>query len=340
MKNSVDEEVNCDECKFTEEARRRKKHRILQKMKLEKLCHIFKGRGRNLKCEEFPDLAVILEYAFGEGDWIDRAGGGLESHPRLTDTVLYRAADSNTLMKHARETILALAPEGFNICLSSCFNYTQNYREGSYQSKRHHAGKRVNACLSLHKPLCTGVEQLVVNLHWLTHSVNLTMDMAHLDSNNVLIDSKDAKVNADVSPVQKPGKTWRKITPPDHDWNRLANTSVTPMSHLFMETDINHECNENDNYYYNIRRTGAAATLLNLLYFKPETVHPAFNEIFLLLTKLAVDKFFRKPNTNKLKEHFVFIVNNGSSEAPSNPLVKMWLARFAKVLNLESVTQK
>ena len=107
-------------------------------MKLENLCHIYKGRGQKLKCEEFLDLAGILEFVFGEGDRIDRVGGGLESHPRLTDTVLYRAADSNTVMRQARETILALAPEGFNISLSSCFSCTQNYREGTYQAKTHH----------------------------------------------------------------------------------------------------------------------------------------------------------------------------------------------------------
>lgn len=99
--------------------------------------------------------------------------------------MLYRAADSNTIMKHARETILALAPEGFNISLSSCFNYTQNYKEGTYQAKRHHAGRGNNACLSLHKPPRIGVEQFVINLRWSTHNVNLSMDHAHLHSHNV-----------------------------------------------------------------------------------------------------------------------------------------------------------
>ena len=41
---------------------------------------MFKGRGRKLKCEEFPDLTGILEFPFGESDRVDRAGGGLESH--------------------------------------------------------------------------------------------------------------------------------------------------------------------------------------------------------------------------------------------------------------------
>lgn len=119
-------EIQVRDPSTTEEAKRKKCSRLLQSTKLEKLCHVFKGRGRQLKCEEFPDLTGILEFGFGECDRVDRAGGGLESHPRLTDTVLYRAADSNTIMQQARETILALTPKGFSISLSTCFNYTQN----------------------------------------------------------------------------------------------------------------------------------------------------------------------------------------------------------------------
>ena len=137
-------------------AEKKKRLRILDTMKLEKLHHVFAGRGRDLKCEEFPDLAGIIEFAFGENDRLARAGGGLESHPRLIDTVLYRTVDNNTMMKHAREIILALAPQGFNISLSSCFNYTQNYHEGTYQAKRHHSGRGINACLS-----CTNLLELV-----------------------------------------------------------------------------------------------------------------------------------------------------------------------------------
>ncbi|CAB3980518.1 Hypothetical predicted protein [Paramuricea clavata] len=171
---------------LTGEQARRKKYRMLQKMKLEKLQHMFKGRGRLLKSDQFPDLAGVLQFCFGEGDRIDRAGGGLESHPRLIDTVLCCPADSNTIMKHTRETVLALAPKGFNISLSSCFNYTQNFKEGMYQAKRHHSGKGNNACLSLHKPPRIGNEQYVVNLQWSTHNINLTMDHAHLNSRSIM----------------------------------------------------------------------------------------------------------------------------------------------------------
>jgi hypothetical protein len=325
---------------LTGEPARRKKYRMLQKMKLEKLRHVFKGRGRLLKSDQFPDLAGVLEFCFGEGDRIDRAGGGLESHPRLIDTVLYRAADSNTIMKHARETILALAPEGFNISLSSCFNYTQNFKEGTYQAKRHHSGKGINVCLSLHKPPRIGNEQFVINLRWSTHNVNLTMDHAHLNSRSVMIDSKDAKakVHTDISPVQKPGKTWRKITLPDHDWAGLAHNAITPMTHLSMETES--EIKDERGQHVSITRTGVAATLVNILHFEHETVQRVFNEIFVLMVNPALDKHFQNPDTGRLKEHFVFIVDNWPSEAPSNSLVQMWLVRLARVLKLKSVTQK
>jgi hypothetical protein len=125
---------------------------------------------------QFPELATVLEYAFGERDIRTEGGGGLESHPRLTAGTLYRGADNATTMKQARELILSLAPAAFNISLSSCYNYTENYRKGSAMAKRHHAGKGVNANISLKLPPRTGVQQLVINLHWTTANVNSLVD--------------------------------------------------------------------------------------------------------------------------------------------------------------------
>lgn len=110
------------------------------------------------------------------------------------------------------------------------------------------------------------------------------------------------------------------------------------MSHLFIQTDLTFEDQKEQNLVYSVRRTGAAATLLNISYFEPETVHRVFNEIFLLLRNPSLDHLFRNPDTGKLKKHFAFIVDNGPSEAPSNPLVQMWLVRLARVLKLKSIT--
>ncbi len=53
----------------------------------------------------------------------------MEAHPRLTTGTLYRALDNVTTMKSARDILLSLAPSGFQISLSSCYDYTENYRK-------------------------------------------------------------------------------------------------------------------------------------------------------------------------------------------------------------------
>ncbi len=60
-------------------------NRVVNVRKQKEIRIIGGGRGRYLKGETFPELASILEFAFGEQDVRDRGGGGLESHPRLTD---------------------------------------------------------------------------------------------------------------------------------------------------------------------------------------------------------------------------------------------------------------
>ena len=55
-----------------------------------------------------------------------------------------------------------------------------------------------------------------------------------------------AKVQTDISPVKKPGSTCRKITLPDHDWSGVSHNSITPMTHLFMETELNLESNSEE----------------------------------------------------------------------------------------------
>ena len=89
-----------------------------------------------------------------------------------------------------------------------------------------------------------------------------------------------------------------------------------------METEINLEDATDEEYKYTVKKSGSAAILVNLSYFEPETVQRAFNELFLLLVNPALDQYFRSPETGKLKEHFIFVVDNGPSKAPSHPMVK------------------
>ena len=285
--------------------------RIIYARKLKEIRTIQKGRGRKLKSHEFPELAAVLEYAFGEHD-VQRGGGGLEAHPRLTTGTMYKACDSITTMKDAREMLLSLAPRGFTISLSSCYNYTENYREGSFQAKRHHAGKDVNASVSLRKPPRTGVDHLVINLHWSTANVNHLIDLAEEASSSVTI-SKDAKaiIPADIAPVQRPGHSWRKKDElPDHTWDQSRTNSITPMTFLFLKTKVTSTITEMNipiglqNTTLHITRSGKGVTLLYFSFFESATTLRCMNEILLLLSLSALDSFFRDSATGTLKKEF------------------------------------
>ena len=277
-------------------------------------------------------------------------GGGLEAHPRLTIGTMYKSSDSVLTMKRAREILLSCAPQGFRISLSACYNYTENYRAGSKQASQHHAGKDVNASLSLRKPPRTGVEHLVVNLHWTTANVNLLIDGAHGLPNAIVV-SKDAKavVPSEISPVQIQGHSWKKRTVlPDHSWDQSRTNSVTPMTFLFLETVIRQlpattietlELPVSETTTLHLKRTGQGVTLINLSFFEPETTFRCLNEILYLLTLAVLDPFFRNLTTGQLKDEFTFIVDNGPAEQPSSPLVQMSLIRLLKVLNLKKIVQ-
>ena len=258
--------------------------------------------------------------------------------------ILYKSADNVTTMKKARE-IISLAPPNFSISLSACYNYTDNYRSGSLQAERHHAGKGVNAQISLKMPPRTGVEKLVVNLYWSTANVNHIVDYAEKKSSAVVV-SKDSKaiVPANITPVQKPGHSWSKREELDHSWDQSRTNAVTLMTFLFLQTQVKEKLTQIDftgatGTLLTITRGGQGVTLLNPSFFEPDTTFKSFNELLLLLTLPGLDSFFRDPSNGKLKKEMVFIVDNGPAEQPSNYIVQMCLVRLVALLNLNKVTQ-
>ena len=69
---------------------------------------IAKGRRTPLNgTGKFPELAMVLDGVFGTN--------GMESHPKLSDDVLYKAKSNSMIMTKARENLLAPAPNIFNV---------------------------------------------------------------------------------------------------------------------------------------------------------------------------------------------------------------------------------
>lgn len=280
-------------------------------------------------------------------------GGGLEAHPKLYENTLYKAIDNKTIMREAREVILALAKdEDFEVSLACLYTYTMNCKKGTYQAKRHHIGRNINANISLHKAPSTGDFKHPVNAHWTTSHVNYICDEANQYSSSCMIDSEDAKcvINGELPPVLKPGRTWKKVEYPDHTFDQSRNNAVTPITHLFLESKIlpldtpplntaNLHTPGTDTVV-NVTRTGRVVTLLNLSLYEPETVLRVFNEIFYLMSIPELDCFFRNSTTQQLKEVFIFIVDNGPSEAPGSITVQLLLVRLLKFLNLDKAVQR
>ena len=247
---------------LTPEQQHRLTERVISGCKLKEIKTIGTGRGRKLKTEQFPELPTVLLYVFGDYN-VREDGGGVEAHPRLTTGTLYRATDNVTSMKAAREVLLSLAPSSFKISLSSCYNYTDNYRRGSRQAHQHHHGRDVNVPLSLKKPPRTGMEQLVVNLHWTTANINLYVDRCH-DLSHCLVISKDAKsvIPTDISLVQITGPTWKKrLELPDHTWDQSRTNSISPMTFLFLQSKL---CQLPSNSVEHVHLQTSATTQLEL----------------------------------------------------------------------------
>lgn len=312
-----------------------------EKIKNEQLKVVAEGRGRKLKCEEFPELARCIEFAFGEGDIVLRGGCGLQADPRLLDSTLFKAADNVTVMQHAEEMSRKIKLD-FKIFPSCLYTYTMNYRKGTKQAECHHHGKGMNADISLHKPPNTSQNIYPINSHLSTSHVNYLMDSAAENANGFLLDSKDAKciVCGDIAPVLKPGKSFLNFETLDHSFDQSRVNAVTPMTHLFMDMPNVDLIIPGTETVVNVTRSGKVVTLINLCLTEPETVFRVFNEIMYLMTIPSLDKFFWNPETGRLKEVMGFVVDNGPSEAPASFLVQMLLVCLLKFLDLDKVTQR
>ena len=143
-------------------------------------------------------------------------------------------------------------------------------------------------------------------------------NIAFKSSETTVFDSKDAKciVCADISSVQRPGKTWKNLSGAllDNEWNQSCTNAVTPTTHLFLEKSLQETqrvC------------TGKGMVLINLSYFERSSSFLSLNEFFKLIIHVDMDHIFKNRQTGTLKQEIVFLVDNGPAESPSSVLIQM-----------------
>ena len=115
-------------------------------------------------------------------------------------------------MIEARELVLALSPA----CSITCYNYKQNYKEGTYQAKRHQTNKGMNAKLSLLAPPRIGVPQFVINLDWTAANVNYLADYAAENEQDVCL--------------RRPNHMYLPISLPSRNLEDHCETSATQIT--------------------------------------------------------------------------------------------------------------
>ena len=179
-----------------------------------------------------------------------------------------------------------------------------------------------------------------MNLHWSTSNTNSMINISEKQHQSVVI-SKDAKaiILSDTSPVQHPGHSWKPREVADHTWDQSTTNAITPMTFLFLKSQISQTVSVDGDCIKHVTRTGKGITLVYLPFFEPDITFKCMNEIFLLLTVPALDEFFRDAVTGELKKVFLFVVNNGPQERPQNYLVQKCMVRILKLLKLDKITQ-
>ena len=78
--------------------------------------------------------------------------------------------------------------------------------------------------------------------------------------------------------------------------------------------------------------------VLRLSRYENEMVFGSINELLFLMTLPHLDSHFRDPSTGKLKQNFVFVVDN-VVDMPRSLLVGLLLTRLQRYLRIKKVTQ-
>ena len=95
------------------------------------------------------------------------------------------------------------------------------------------------------------------------------------DLSQCIVVSKDAKAitPGDISPVQRPGRSWKPKEHPDHSWDQSRVNAITPMTFLILNTQNGNHQVPYRSYIFPtsdcttlpLTITGQGLTLLNLL---------------------------------------------------------------------------
>ena len=290
------------------------------------------GSGRIPLAKMYPQLANLMLNIFDSNE-------GLQSHPRLVCETLY--LHNNVSMNMPRCVSILEQVSGIDMSLSCAYSYTDNFRSKTHQAKRHHEGKGLNPGISLHKPTRDGFsKELSVNDHFAQADVNFSIEQA-LENEAVIIARDDkALVHCDVEVVQRPSKSWRKISYADHDWQKDTQRSLQITTYQFVklkEKKMDVDCIIlDDTPVCQTNLTGPGLSLVKEHFNEGSTVFRHLNELLFVMSEEKFKTHFTKTDGRFISQ-VLLTVDGGPDERPRNKTTQFACTLLKQLLNLDKV---
>ncbi len=264
------------------------------------------GSGRPFKCHQYPKMTEIMLQLF------DSAGLGFQSHPRLICETLYLDKDTSW-MNMTRVHRILTEILGYQVSKSCLYTYTENFKSGTYQAKRHHENKGVNPNICLKKATRDGHVDKSINSHYQSADMNYALaDICRRGGMRVGRDNK-ALVYTDVQIVQRPSKSWVRIQYEDHDFKKETQRSLTISTYQIQSASELGNVEGNMNKY-----DGQGACIVKMHFFEKESAFRHLNELFYLMSCDDMMEHFLKDGA--LVTEMVITVDNGPDEKPDSRL--------------------
>ncbi|CAG2254246.1 unnamed protein product [Mytilus edulis] len=254
------------------------------------------GSGRKSYAELNPELTSCMLQLFDSG-----SVSGLSAYPRLITDTLFM--EKHSWIDMPRCVSILNQVFGIPLKLSTAYTYTENFRSKTNQVKRHYEGRGINPGISLRKSTRNGQKHPSLNSHYATANVNYTIENVCLshDCAAVARDNKDL-VHTDVEVVQRPSKSWIKISYSNHDWAKDSNRTLAITTIQLISPKQSSVSND---YEYlsqldgipicKSKIGGKGISLIKMSYFEKESAFRHLNELLYIIFKH--------------KEHFLKTVN-------------------------------
>lgn len=149
-------------------------------------------------------------------------------------------------------------------------------------------------------------------------------------------------VHCDVEVVQRPSKSWQKVSYSDHDWNKDTQRSLQITTDQFVKLKEFSSPEETlvglgGLPIYQSRLQGGGLSVVKIHFTEHSTIFRHLNELLYLVSLTQFKPFFLDTDSNRLVPNFLLTVDGGTDERPRNKGTQIAVTLLRRLLNLQKV---